>query len=105
MCYAEEHWVKPTDVRTAVERLQQQFQALQFDAEHEQIYGCNRFYTDQECVDLENRYTLGIELCVNFLQNKMCVRCLLSKLKQQKLGRFVGEIEVFLKKEVECESV
>ncbi|KAF5281195.1 hypothetical protein FQA39_LY17835 [Lamprigera yunnana] len=39
MLYAQEHWTKCYDLKSAVERLYEELGALEFDADHEAIYG------------------------------------------------------------------
>ncbi|KAF5295136.1 hypothetical protein FQA39_LY13287 [Lamprigera yunnana] len=49
MLYAEQHWTKAVDLKSAVERLHQKLGALEFDANHEAIYEMERYYTVQQC--------------------------------------------------------
>ncbi|KAF5301803.1 hypothetical protein FQA39_LY10588 [Lamprigera yunnana] len=39
MLYAQEHWTKSYDLKSAVERLYEELGALEFDVDHEAIYG------------------------------------------------------------------
>ncbi|KAF5287258.1 hypothetical protein FQA39_LY15986 [Lamprigera yunnana] len=59
MLYAQEHWTKAFDLKSAVERLYEELGALEFDADHEAIYGMERYYTVQECEELRNKYKIG----------------------------------------------
>ncbi|KAF5292924.1 hypothetical protein FQA39_LY13804 [Lamprigera yunnana] len=52
MLYAEEHWTIAIDLKSAVERLHEKLGALEFDADHEAIYGMERYYTVQQCEEL-----------------------------------------------------
>ncbi|KAF5298560.1 hypothetical protein FQA39_LY11761 [Lamprigera yunnana] len=52
MLYAQEHWTKSYDLKLAVERLYEELGALEFDADHEAIYGMERYYTVQQCEEL-----------------------------------------------------
>ncbi|KAF5290112.1 hypothetical protein FQA39_LY14893 [Lamprigera yunnana] len=52
MLYAQEHWTKSYDLKSAVERLYEELGALEFDADHEAIYGMERYYTVQQCEEL-----------------------------------------------------
>ncbi|KAF5282278.1 hypothetical protein FQA39_LY17640 [Lamprigera yunnana] len=47
MLYAQEHWTKSYDLKSAVERLYEELDALEFDSDHEAIYGMERYYTVQ----------------------------------------------------------
>ncbi|KAF5280787.1 hypothetical protein FQA39_LY17968 [Lamprigera yunnana] len=59
MLYAEQHWTKAFDLKSAVERLYQKLGALEFDADHEAIYGMERYYTVQQCEELRDKYKIG----------------------------------------------
>ncbi|KAF5276181.1 hypothetical protein FQA39_LY18596 [Lamprigera yunnana] len=59
MLYAEEHWTKAIDLKSAVERLYEKLGALEFDADHEAIYGMEIYYTVQQCEELRDKYKIG----------------------------------------------
>ncbi|KAF5299537.1 hypothetical protein FQA39_LY11539 [Lamprigera yunnana] len=59
MLYAQEHWTKSYDLKSAVERLYEELGALEFDADHEAIYGMERYYTVQQCEELRDKYKIG----------------------------------------------
>ncbi|KAF5286515.1 hypothetical protein FQA39_LY16291 [Lamprigera yunnana] len=44
MLYAEKHWVKAIFLKSAKERLYKKLGALEFDADHEAIYGMKKYY-------------------------------------------------------------
>ncbi|KAF5278225.1 hypothetical protein FQA39_LY18378 [Lamprigera yunnana] len=48
MMYAQEHWTKAFDLKSAVERLYEDLGAVEFDADHEAIYEMERYYTVQQ---------------------------------------------------------
>ncbi|KAF5301053.1 hypothetical protein FQA39_LY10872 [Lamprigera yunnana] len=48
MLYAQEHWTKALDLKSAVERLYEELGALEFDDDHEAIYRIERYYTVQQ---------------------------------------------------------
>ncbi|KAF5282865.1 hypothetical protein FQA39_LY17461 [Lamprigera yunnana] len=52
MLFAQEHWTKAFDLKSAVERLYEELGALEFDADNEAIYGTERYYTVQQCEEL-----------------------------------------------------
>ncbi|KAK4872010.1 hypothetical protein RN001_016134 [Aquatica leii] len=56
MAYAEQTWTKAVDFQTAVQRLVQEFSALEFDAEHEAVYG---FTSPELCATLAEKYQNG----------------------------------------------
>ncbi|KAF5289981.1 hypothetical protein FQA39_LY14916 [Lamprigera yunnana] len=59
MLYAQEHWTKSYDLKSAGERLYEELGALEFDADHEAIYGMERYYTVQQCEELRDKYKIG----------------------------------------------
>ncbi|KAF5280259.1 hypothetical protein FQA39_LY18082 [Lamprigera yunnana] len=59
MLYAEQHWTKAIDLKSAVERLYEKLGALEFDADHEEIYGMERYYTVQQREELRDKYKIG----------------------------------------------
>ncbi|KAF5295093.1 hypothetical protein FQA39_LY13244 [Lamprigera yunnana] len=59
MLYSEQHWTKAMDLKSAVERLYEKLGALEFDTDHEAIYGKKRYYTVQQCEQLRDKYKIG----------------------------------------------
>ncbi|KAF5283031.1 hypothetical protein FQA39_LY04902 [Lamprigera yunnana] len=59
MLYAQKHRTKSYDLKSAVERLYEELGALEFDADHEAIYGMARYYTVQQCEELRDKYKIG----------------------------------------------
>ncbi|KAF5287210.1 hypothetical protein FQA39_LY15987 [Lamprigera yunnana] len=59
MLYAEPHWTKAIDLKSAVERLYEKLGVLEFDADHEAIYGMERYYTVQQCEEIRDKYKIG----------------------------------------------
>ncbi|KAF5271741.1 hypothetical protein FQA39_LY08064 [Lamprigera yunnana] len=59
MLYAEQHWTKAVDLKSPVEHLYEKLGALEFDADHEAIYGMVRYYTVQQCEKHRDKYKIG----------------------------------------------
>ncbi|KAF5294573.1 hypothetical protein FQA39_LY13332 [Lamprigera yunnana] len=59
MLYAEQHWTKVINLKSAVERLYDKLGALEFDADYEAIYGMERYYTVQKCENVLDKYKIG----------------------------------------------
>ncbi|KAF5283580.1 hypothetical protein FQA39_LY17282 [Lamprigera yunnana] len=59
MLYVEQHWTKAVDLKLAAESLYEELGALEFDADHESIYGMERYYTVQQCEELRYKYKIG----------------------------------------------
>ncbi|KAF5278224.1 hypothetical protein FQA39_LY18381 [Lamprigera yunnana] len=79
MLYAQEHWTKCYDLKSAVERLYEELGALEFDADHEAIYGMERYYTVQQCEELRDKYKIGRKVCRKFLQGRTCSQYTVNK--------------------------
>ncbi|KAF5292442.1 hypothetical protein FQA39_LY13989 [Lamprigera yunnana] len=82
MAYAERGCTKAVDLRTVVERLHDQFSALEFDAEHEAVYGLEKGHSVIECSELQVKYETGVKLCDQFLQGLYSASCLIVHLKR-----------------------
>ncbi|KAF5290456.1 hypothetical protein FQA39_LY03560 [Lamprigera yunnana] len=72
MLCAEQHWTKAIDLKSAVERLYEKLGALEFDADHEAIYGMEKYCTVQKCENFRDKYKIGRKLCRKFLKGKTC---------------------------------
>ncbi|KAF5280060.1 hypothetical protein FQA39_LY18166 [Lamprigera yunnana] len=118
MLYAQEHWTKSYDLKSAVERLYEELGALEFDADHKAIYGMERYYTVQQCEEvgdkykigrkdslnhslklntifssnfcreLSDRFSKGIEICNNYLNGNICLKCLQIQLFSNNLEEY-----------------
>ncbi|KAF5287819.1 hypothetical protein FQA39_LY15680 [Lamprigera yunnana] len=97
MLYAQEHWTKSYDLKSAVERLYEELGALEFDADHEAIYGMERYYTGQQCEELRDKYKIGRKVCRKFLQGKTCSQCLVKRISEIGLRHFLDTINKYIK--------
>lgn len=106
MAYQQESEIK--DERSAVEYLRQQFSNLQFDAEHEAVYGMGRFYTEEECSKIAKTYDLGMQACDDYLEGQLCIYCFVQRLQAFQLECFLRDIVDYLpenlKKSAELET-
>ncbi|KAF5294440.1 hypothetical protein FQA39_LY13425 [Lamprigera yunnana] len=59
MLYTAQHWTKAIDLKSVVERLYEKIGALEFDPDHEAIYGMEKYYTVEECEQLRDKYKIG----------------------------------------------
>ncbi|KAF5276560.1 hypothetical protein FQA39_LY18581 [Lamprigera yunnana] len=82
MLFAEQYWTKAIDLKSAVERLYEKLGALEFDADHEAIYGMERCYTVQQCEELRDKYAFGRRVCRKFLKGKTCSQCLVKRMSE-----------------------
>ncbi|KAF5294653.1 hypothetical protein FQA39_LY02785 [Lamprigera yunnana] len=80
MLYAEQHWTKAIDLKSAVERLYEKIGALVFDADHEAIYGMEKYYAVEQCEKLRDKYKIGRKVCRQFLKGKTCSQCLVKRI-------------------------
>ncbi|KAF5281817.1 hypothetical protein FQA39_LY05031 [Lamprigera yunnana] len=90
-------WTKAFDLKSAVERLYEELGALEFDADHEVIYGMERYYTVQQCEELQDKYKIGRKVCRKFLQGKMCSQCLVKRISEIGLRHFLDTINKYIK--------
>ncbi|KAF5297463.1 hypothetical protein FQA39_LY19267 [Lamprigera yunnana] len=96
-CMPQEHWTKALDLKSAVERLYEELVALEFDADHEAIYGMERYYTVQQCEELRDKYKIGRKVCKKFLQGKTCSQCLVKRISEIGLRHFLDTINKYIK--------
>ncbi|KAF5305897.1 hypothetical protein FQA39_LY18957 [Lamprigera yunnana] len=62
MLYAEQHWTKATDLKSAAEPLYENLGALEFDADHEAIYVSKRSL-------VKNRITTLLDTINKYISN------------------------------------
>ncbi|KAF5285981.1 hypothetical protein FQA39_LY16492 [Lamprigera yunnana] len=96
MLYAEQHWTNAIDLKSAVERLYENLCALEFDADHEAIYGMEKYYTVQEYEQLQDKYKIGRKVCGQFLKGKYFSQCLKDRLARIGLQHFLDRIHKYI---------
>lgn len=98
MAYAEASDSKSevVDLNSAVIRLQGTFHRLTFDAEHEAVYGMERFYSISECSNLAENYNRAYNTCEKYLTSKINIDVLVRRLQELHLTRFIFDLENFL---------
>jgi hypothetical protein len=84
------------DLKSGVEHLNNEFQKLGFDAEHEAIYGLGRFYTPEECEKIAEKYNKGSDVCEQYLQREIPLEKLISELIDCDLKNFLYRILDYL---------
>ncbi|KAF5289987.1 hypothetical protein FQA39_LY14922 [Lamprigera yunnana] len=97
LLYAQEHWTKAFDLKSTVDRLYEELGALEFDADHEAIYGMERYYTVEQCEELRDKYKIGRKVCRKFLQGKTCSQCLEKRISEIGLRHFLDTINKYIK--------
>ncbi|KAF5270731.1 hypothetical protein FQA39_LY01469 [Lamprigera yunnana] len=95
--YAQGHWTKSYDLKSAVVRLYEELGALEFDADHEAIYGMERYYTVQQCEELRDKYKIGRKVCRKFLQGKTCSQCIVKRISEIGLRHFLDTVNKYIK--------
>lgn len=98
MCYVKE--IEIRDFKTGVENLLQQFLNLKFDAEHEAIYGMGKFFSEEECNQIADKYGDGVDVCEAYLEDQICEDCLVDRLIDVKLGNFLWRLKDFMSPEL-----
>ncbi|KAF5284537.1 hypothetical protein FQA39_LY17010 [Lamprigera yunnana] len=84
-------------IQEQVERLYEELGALEFDADHEAIYGMERYYTVQQCEELRDKYKIGRKVCTEFLQGKTCSQCLVKRISEIGLRHFLDTVNKHIK--------
>ncbi|KAF5302986.1 hypothetical protein FQA39_LY10164 [Lamprigera yunnana] len=81
MLYAEQHWTKTVDLKSAVERLYEKLCSLEFDGDHE----------------LLDKYKIGRKVCRKFLKEKTCSQYLVKHMIEIGLRHFLDTINKYIK--------
>ncbi|KAF5279051.1 hypothetical protein FQA39_LY05729 [Lamprigera yunnana] len=97
MLYAQEHWTKAIDLKSAVERLYEKLGALEFDGDHEAIYSMEKYYTVEQCEKLRDKYKIGRKVCRQFLKGKTCSQCFVKRISDIGLQHFLDTINKYIK--------
>lgn len=84
------------DLNSAVIRLQHTLHRLTFDADHEAVYGMERFYSTSECRSLAESYNRAYTTCEKYLTSKINIDVLVRRLQELHLTRFIFDLENFL---------
>ncbi|CAG9769718.1 unnamed protein product [Ceutorhynchus assimilis] len=84
---------------SAVENLAQHLRHLQFDAEHEAVYGMDQFYNEEECTKIAKNYEKGVEAC-NLYLHTSDLTSFLETIKELGLTQFLEEVEKFAPKNI-----
>lgn len=92
------------DLISAVENLKEHFENLEFDAEHEAVYGMEKFYTAEECKEIAKKYRRGVEACDIYL-NTSDIKTFTNRIKELDLNHFLNEVKKFIPKEISEENV
>ncbi|KAJ8943989.1 hypothetical protein NQ314_009572 [Rhamnusium bicolor] len=98
MAYAEASDSKSevVDLNSAVIRLQGTLDRLAFDADHEAVYGKERFYSTSECENLAENYNCAYNICERYLTSQINIDVLVHRLQELHLTRFIFDLENFL---------
>ena len=67
LSYARE--IPIVDLESGCRHLFELFSNLQYDAEHESVYGLERFMSYSECKNLAKKYEKGKKICHEYLEN------------------------------------
>ncbi len=91
MAYAEacENEIEIFDLKSAIVKLQCKLERLAFDANHESIYGMDRFYSISQCRNLAESYKSAYKSCERYLTAKINIDMLVHSLEVVNLTQFV----------------
>lgn len=96
MAYAEQSWEKAVDLQSSIKRKQQCLEARSWDAEHEAVYGMNRFFDEEYCNRLAKKYDTGAEICAEYLADKINIDELCKKFIDNDMKDELYDIRNFL---------
>ncbi|KAF5277681.1 hypothetical protein FQA39_LY18438 [Lamprigera yunnana] len=85
------------DLKSTVERLFEKLGALEFDVDHDAIYGMERYYTVQQCEELRDKYKIRRKVCRKFLKGKTCSQCLVKRISEIRLQHFLDTTNKYIK--------
>lgn len=92
--------IKPAhNLISAVENLADHFNDLVFDADHEAVYGMERFYTEEECTKIARKYEKAVEACNLFLHTNN-IEAFLQTMKEMGYVHFLDELRTFVSNEI-----
>ncbi|KAF5300833.1 hypothetical protein FQA39_LY10955 [Lamprigera yunnana] len=78
-------------------QLERRIQEQEFDADHETIYGMERYYTVQQMEELRDKYKIGRKVCRKFLKRKTCSQCLVKRISEIGIRHFLSTINKYIK--------
>ncbi|KAF5280087.1 hypothetical protein FQA39_LY18154 [Lamprigera yunnana] len=78
-------------------QLKRRIQEQEYDADHEAIYGMERYFTVQQCEELRDKYKIGRKVCRKFLKRKTCSQYLVKRISEIGLRRFLDAINKYIK--------
>ncbi|KAF5305960.1 hypothetical protein FQA39_LY09116 [Lamprigera yunnana] len=84
----KQHWTKVTYLKLTAERLHENLGALEFDADHEAIYGMEKYYTVEQREKVRDKYKIG---------SKYCSQCLMKHMSEIGLQHFLDTINKYIK--------
>lgn len=100
MAYSEAGRPRATDVRHAVELLQQRCSDLAFEASHERVYGIGRWYYDpDDCDKREQKYENAVKVCDRFLDGHITTQVLIQSIVDLELEDMLEELRNCILKE------
>lgn len=97
MCYMHVSRPPAMSVVSAVERLRSVFSNIEFECEHEIVYGFGRYGTDEELQIQIQLYSDAAAMCDDYIHGNLSISCLVSKLDGMNFQTYTVEIKKFLK--------
>lgn len=100
MAYREAGRPGASDVRHAVELLQQRCSDLAFEASHERVYDVCRWYYDvDDCDERERKYENAVNVCDRFLEGHITTLVLIESIVALGLEDMLEELRKCMLKE------
>lgn len=104
MCYAEQSWDKPVDIRSSVNRLCSQLSALSFDADHSSNYNIDIIYDFDETErvrQLAKKYNEGAKVCNLYVKEEITLEVLCYEFVKLDLKHFLYHIKKYISEELQ----
>lgn len=96
MAYAEPSWEKAVDLESSIKRKRQCLEARAWDADHEAVYGMNRFFDEDYCNRLAKKYAVGAAICVEYLAGRISIDDLCKQFIHNDMKDELNDIRNFL---------
>lgn len=95
MWMAYKNYPEVYDFKSGLKYLLMLFTDLEFDAEHEAVYGMGRYLSEADCLELSDKYKKAQQLCRKCLKGKMDKIEFCKKLIGLNIGYF-GTLKPYL---------
>lgn len=96
MWMAYRNYREIVDLKSGLKSLISKFSDLEFDAEHEAVYGFGRFETEENCLRKARSYRKGRRICRRYLKLKISSRQFCEEMKKLGHENYLDELLPFM---------